>query len=92
MASNQKQGPPHIKDLKDLRGQGIAARYRHLGPKGPKSVGCDCLIATYRVAAMLAAVGCDRLIATRSRSGDLDLQSLSLSGVLARDRPSPYGN
>ena len=24
-----------IKDLKDLRGQGIAARYRHLGPKGP---------------------------------------------------------
>ena len=25
-----------IKDLKDLRGQGIAARYRHLGPKGPE--------------------------------------------------------
>ena len=25
-----------IKDLKDLRGQGIAACYRHLGPKGPE--------------------------------------------------------
>ena len=25
-----------IKDLKDLRVQGIAACYRHLGPKGPE--------------------------------------------------------
>ena len=64
-----------IKDLKDLRVQGIAACYRHLGPKGPKSVGCDRLIATgqdqailhYRAGVRLrcaAAVGCDRLIAT----------------------------
>ena len=49
--------------------------YRHLGPKGPKSVGCDRPIATgqdlailhYRAAVRLrcaAPVGCDRLIAT----------------------------
>ena len=38
MAAIQKQGPPHIKDLKDLRVPGIAACYRHLGPKGPEDL------------------------------------------------------
>ena len=48
--------------------------YRHLGPKGPKSVGCD------------------RLRATRSRSGDLDLQGLKiLLKKSAGDRPPRYG-
>ena len=42
--------------------------YRHLGPKGPKSVGCD------------------RLSANRSRSDDLDLQSMGPRGPLEKAR------
>ena len=68
-----------VMQARKKRGRGclsLSGCYRHLGPKGPKSVGCDRLIATeqdpailhYRFAVRLrcaATVGCDRLIATR---------------------------
>ena len=57
-----------IKDLKALRVQGIAACYRHLGPKGPKSVGCDRPIATGQDRAILNYREAPR--AARKRAGD----------------------
>ena len=52
ITSEQMKGRT-IKDLKDLRAFCVSACYRHLGPKGPKSVGCDRLIATGQDLAIL---------------------------------------
>ena len=85
MASNQKQGPPHIKDLKDLRAFCVSACYRHLGPKGPNrlSFGCACAQTgqdqaslTYR--AWGPAIGCDRLIATGQDQASLPYRAAAV--------------